>query len=174
MFGFVSSYLDIGELMSPRDEGLGARLRALPLFDPPAGGWPSLERRRRHRAMRATTGWAMAASVLLAVIVGGWQFRAGPGDGAASTTVALLESQSRALEQTLQQARKQTVVWDGERAQRSAELESQVALVDLQIGYADAKSADELWRDRLSLMTALVETHSSDSAASDDGDLVEY
>lgn len=172
MFGFVASQLYIGGSMSPRDEGLGARLRALPLFEPPAGGWNALERRRRRSAQRRLTGWALAASVLVAAVTAGWQLH---GTGAASpVNVAALESQSRALAQALQQERQQSAVWDSDRAQRTAELESRLALVDLQIGYADPKSAAELWQDRLSLMSALVETHRTDGAATADTELVEY
>ncbi len=175
MFGFVASQLYTGGAMNPRDDGLGTRLRSLPVFEPPAGGWLALERRRRRAAQRSLTGWAMAASILLAVVVGGWQLRSFTTGTPATTTVASLESQSRDLERSLHQARQQTVVWDSAQAQRSAELESELALVDLQIGYADPKSAAELWRDRLSLMNELVETHrGSDDAAADNSELVEY
>jgi hypothetical protein len=179
MFGFVSIGLFIGGAMNPRDEGLGARLRALPLFEPPAGGWLALERRRKSRDLRQSTGWAMAASVLLAVAVGGWQLRHGTGASSSATaTVVAMESQSSALEHRLHQARQQAVVWDSERAQRSAELESQLAVVDLQISYADPKATAALWRDRVSLMNALVETHRSAGASAGsgdaDGELVEY
>lgn len=170
MFGFAAGQSYVGDAMSPRDESLGARLRELPVFEPAAGGWPAFERRRRRRALQRTTGCSLAASVLLAVVVAGWQLRS---DRAAPVSVAALESQSQALERTLQRARQQTVIWDGEQAQRSAELESQLALVDLQIAYADPKAAPELWQDRLTLMTALVAAH-SDPAAADGTELVEY
>lgn len=160
---------------------LPERLRALPLFDPPPGGWSRVAQRlhsRRRRQLQAGVGLALAASLLLAVGLVGTG-RLGPARApqprltaaapASGTAVAQLISRSQRLEHRLAQARPQVAVWDSQRADRAALLEARVRQVDAQLNFAsasgDAKSAEHLWRNRVALMNAMVELHEPQAPA---------
>ncbi|MFP5307849.1 MAG: hypothetical protein ACLGI7_18765 [Gammaproteobacteria bacterium] len=142
---------------------LADQLRALPAFDPPTDAWPRLQRalsaapaRRRYRRLGA--GLALAASVLVAV--GVEQARraptaVAPGDAALQQ----LMQRSHALEDDLARLRPQVVVWDARYAAVAESIENRLAVVDLQLNYAEPDGAQRLWQDRVALMTRLVETH---------------
>ena len=153
---------------------LGERLRALPSFTPPPGGWARLERRRavdrRRRYAAAGGGLALAASVLVAIgLVGlkpdpapsfGGGFAAtSSGSPAAQREVAQLISRSQNLERELQTARPQVAVWSSSREARATMLEQRLRVIDAQLNVADSEAAQRLWRDRVKLMNALVELH---------------
>lgn len=158
---------------------LPSRLRALPGFTPPAGGWSRLSRRldaRRRRFIATTTGLAMAASLLAAVGVVLLQPQAptAPQPGAPVMTAAATPSAtdlreliraSQRLEQRLARARPEVAVWDSSRARTVESLESSLRLVDSQIVYAGDRDAERLWRERVELMDALVSTHESQAPA---------
>src|SRR5690242_3810439 len=89
---------------NPDPRSLPGRLRALPAFDPPAGGWARLEARRRagrRRFVMSGAGLALAASVLVAVGLVGVQpdrrSDRGPQRVAVSPEVAQLISRSQRL-----------------------------------------------------------------------------
>lgn len=159
---------------------LPERLRALPAFDPPAGGWSRVSQRmrlRRRRYVQAGGGLALAASLLLAVGLVGVE-RSGPvgvpkplvtTSSPAPAAVAQLINRSQRLEQRLAQARPQVAVWDSGRAERAALLEARLGRVDAQLNYSsvlgDSKSAEQLWRNRVELMNAMVELHEPQAPA---------
>lgn len=150
---------------------LGERLRRLPEYAPPAGGWERLQRRRsrpRRWAMTAGGGLALAASLLLAV--GLWpQGRSPqtPNPGAfpaRNAQVAQLIRTSQQLERRLARVRPQVDVWDSVQEAQAQRLEKRLALLDLQLNYADSAAAERLWRDRVTLMNALVDLHQEPAA----------
>ena len=151
---------------------LAERLRALPAYTPPSGGWMRLDARlaaRRRRYAMAGGGFALAASVLVAVgLVGLRPDRTSSPDAAArapSAQVAQLISRSQTLERELAYARPQTVVWSSGREARAAALEQKVRVIDAQLNYAHSDSAERLWRDRVRVMNALVELHQPQAPA---------
>lgn len=144
--------------MSP----IAERLRNLPDFDPPEDGWLRLQRRLpspRRRARRLAGGLALAASLLVAV---GALFAPQTGRIAGSGGDLELEHlmrRSQALEQDLARLRPQVAVWDERHAAAAQSIENRLAVVDLQLNYAEPASARRLWRDRIALMSTLVQTH---------------
>lgn len=152
---------------------LPERLRALPSFDPPAGGWTRLSQRmllRRRRYAQAGGGLALAASLLLAIGLVGLRPESTPqsrvsASSQSSTAVAQLINRSQLLEHRLAQARPQVAVWDSGRADRAALLETRLRQVDAQLNFADPKTAEQLWRNRVELMNAMVELHEPQAPA---------
>ena len=149
---------------------LPARLKALPAFTPPPGGWNSLAARlqaRRRRFVAMSGGFALAASVVVAISAALLKPALQPDTPAlavasstrAPTELAQLINRSQALERELSSAKPQVVVWNSQRETRAAALEQRLRMVDAQLNYADSDSAEALWRDRVKLMNALVELH---------------
>ena len=163
---------------------LPERLRALPSFDPPLGGWMRVSQRmqrRRQRYLQAGTGLALAASLLVAVGLikplpsftgGGWEGGAPPPQSPPARggggQIAQLINRSQRLEHRLAQARPQVAVWDSSRANRAAALETRLRQVDARLNYSlpgETDSSAALWRDRVELMNALVELHEPQAPA---------
>lgn len=142
------------------------QLKNLPAHEPPAGGWSELQqrmRRARGRKRAAYAGFALAASVTLAVGLLLSQPRpqavAPPGAEAAQLGVAELMGRSRQLESTLAQVRPQAQNWNRRLASTASNLQNELAVVDLQLNYADDAGARRLWQDRVELMSQLVQAH---------------
>lgn len=157
---------------------LPERLRALPAFTPPPGGWQRLDARlnaRRRNYAMAGGGFALAASVLVAVGLAGLRPEtAAPLPAPAVTTAAVsqaspaleqLISRSQALERQLASARPQVAVWNTGRDTRAALLERELRRVDAQLNFAEPASAEALWSRRVTLMNALVELHETEAPA---------
>lgn len=153
---------------------LPARLRALPAFTPPPGGWNRLSARmaaKRRRLAMVTSGFALAASVVVAVSVtllkpSPVPIESGGFAGAkASPEVTQLIARSQTLEQELASARPQVAVWTSSRENTVVALEQRVRMIDAQLNYASPDSAERLWRDRVKLMNALVELHRTEEPA---------
>lgn len=157
--------------MSPLPE----RLRALPAYTPPAGGWRRLEQRlnaRRRNLAIAGGGFALAASVLVGIGLVGLRPDTAPpavqdiaASGQSSPAVAQLITRSQALERELSSVRPQVAVWNTGRDTRAALLEQELRRVDAQLNFADAGSAEKLWDRRVRLMDALVELHETEAPA---------
>ena len=155
--------------MSPLPE----RLRALPAFTPPPGGWRQLDARlnaRRRRYLVAGGGFALAASVLVAVGLVSLRPESAPpavtvASGQSLPAVAQLITRSQALERELSSVRPQVAVWNSGRDSRAALLEQELRRVDAQLNFADATSAERLWSRRVKLMNALVELHETEAPA---------
>ncbi|MGQ0586008.1 MAG: hypothetical protein ACT4PK_02255 [Gammaproteobacteria bacterium] len=160
---------------------LPARLRALPAFTPPAGGWARLDARlsaRRRNYAMAGGGFALAASVLVGVGLVGLRPESAPPPASQATVVATapaaprvspavtqLIQRSQALERELAAVRTQVAMWDTNRDTRAGLLEQELRRVDAQINFADTESAEQLWRYRVKLMNALVELHEPEAPA---------
>lgn len=163
---------------------LPERLRALPPFTPPPGGWMDLNRRlaaRRRNFAVAGGGFALAASVLVAVgLVGLRPDMAAPPQSApaaetpasaggtaleTSPAVARLISRSQSLERELSSARPRVAVWNTSRDTRALLLETELRRVDAQLNFADPPATEALWRRRVELMSALVDLHESEAPA---------
>jgi hypothetical protein len=147
---------------------LSERLRSLPAFDPPPGGWARLSTRldQSQNRRRPAYAWlALAASVVAIVSIGLLPTvnrdaaSPAPVPVAATGDVARLMQQSRSLESTLAQVKPQVAVWDESSAAQAARLERQLAIVDLQLPYAQPHDAQRLWQDRVALMSRLLRTH---------------
>lgn len=162
---------------------LPERLRALPAFTPPTGGWLDLNRRlhaRRRNVAVAGGGFALAASVLVAVGLVGMRpdvvapSASAPASAPATTTVAAsritpavaqLISRSQALERQLSYVRPQVAVWNTGRDTRAMLFETELRRVDAQLNFAEPQDAEALWRRRVQLMTALVDLHETEAPA---------
>lgn len=159
---------------------LPERLRALPDYDPPAGGWQRLSARmdaRRRHWVTAGSGLALAASVLVAVGLGALRpltETTAPvvppvRTASAPSDVARLIGRSQALESQLRQARPQVAVWDSGRARQAELLEGELSLVDARLGFAgadtDPAEIQRLWRTRVQLMNALLRLHQTEAPA---------
>lgn len=162
---------------------LPERLRALPPMAPPPGGWLELNRRlaaRRRNVAVAGGGFALAASVLVAVGLVGLRPELAPPASAPVTTtvassadsapeisptVARLISRSQTLERELSSARTRTAVWNTGRDTRALLIETELRRVDAQLNFAEPQTAEVLWRRRVELMSALVDLHESEAPA---------
>jgi hypothetical protein len=137
---------------------LSEALRALPAHEPPADGWLHLQQALQPKIRRRrTTVLALAASVLVAVGL----VRLMPQQPVVQTDpeLAALMQRSQSLERQLVQLRPQVVVWDGRYAAATRAIESDIAMVDLQLNHASASGAHDLWASRVSLLNRLVATH---------------
>ena len=145
-----------------------ARLKALPTLRPTRDRWPetkarfSAERRRRRTRVAGLTGLAMAASVALAIAVGG------PSQPTDPTTEQLNQARERSqvLEGALNEYNPAGRVLDGRTARIAGELEDRIARVDRQLEATEllrqqATDRDllKLWRERVGLLDALVDVH---------------
>jgi hypothetical protein len=151
------------------EDRLQERLRALPTLKPTTDGWPALARTlSARRRQRVGVALALAASVI--VSVSAVMLLPKPEPIANATTrvnatapapqdVPTLMARSRALEGHLAQIRDNVPVWDERSAARAARIEGELSLVDLQLSYAEPRSTQRLWRDRVDLLNKLVRTH---------------
>ena len=159
---------------------LSERLRALPAFTPPPGGWARLNHRRqqvRRRYAMAGGGLAMAASMLVAIVLFVVDPNPAPSNGfagggfaasqpAAQREVAQLISRSQNLERQLSSARPQVAVWDAGQDTRARMIEQRLRIVDAQLNATDdAATSARLWRERVKLMNALVDLHETNEPA---------
>jgi hypothetical protein len=153
---------------------LPARLRALPAFAPPPGGWSRMSARlaaRRRRAWLATSGLALAASVVVAVALTLLRPAEMPAESSgfaaskATPEVARLIARSQTLERELSRAKPQVAVWSSGRDDRATAIEQRLRMIDAQLNFADPESAKTLWQDRVKLMSALVQLHKPEGPA---------
>jgi len=145
-----------------------ARLRALPMLQPPRNRWPqiraelSARRRTRRIAVGGLGGLALAASVALFLLAGPWPAPAGEMD--AEEAIATAMAQSQLLENALGQYRPENRVTDGRTALVISGLETEIAEVDRRLQLAEMRQRRDdavlrLWRQRVGLMDALVNVH---------------
>jgi hypothetical protein len=170
-------YSRIGKSMS--HESLPERLRALPRFTPPAGGWSAMNARlaaRRRNYAVAGGGFALAASILVAVGLVAIRPDAVPPAQQPDKTVVVMASEvapelrqlisrSQALERELSSLRPQVAVWNTGRDSRAMLLETELRRVDAQLNFAEPGAAEALWRRRVQLMHALVRLHDTETEA---------
>ena len=149
-----------------------ARLKALPALRPSRDRWPQVQARlaAERRALKlqrvrriAFAGLAAAASVALAVSVGGFD---GPAPAAATTEISRAMERSRALEQALEYYNPEARVLDGRTARVAQEIEDRIAALDHELELLDVTPDAsretrqlELWQERVGLLDALVDVH---------------
>lgn len=145
-----------------------AALRALPSLTPPRDRWPVVrgtflaERRRVRWRWLSMGGLAAAAALVLAV-----GLRGGPAPEATVAPPPGLEAwvqRSRDLENALQDVGYEGRVLNGLAATAIADLEDRIAVIDagiagVQAGVVPARELESLWRQRVTLLDALVQTH---------------
>ena len=139
-----------------------AFLRALPDVDPPPALWNRIERAQsRRRSTRRAVSFAMAATVLVAVMAVG-TVMVGRGEidrdvVGAAPPISETITRSHALERDLAAVRS-----TGQRA--SLSLEAELARVDADLARAYARQASEaelhtLWSARVTALETLVALH---------------
>ena len=154
-----------------------AHLAALPDFEPPAGGWESIQGLRRRRETVGSRRWpiAIAAGVLTAVIGLAWQLQsterelAGVGSVAADAAFFVGDSvhaQNARLEMLLA-ALPEMRVMRGSTAFTVSQLEDRLAFVDDRLSSITfepnaPEHAERLWRERVELMNSLVKVRYAD------------
>lgn len=149
-----------------------ARLKALPTLRPARDRWPAVQTRlaaqrrvyRRRRIRRiGFAGLAAAASIALAVSIGGVT---GPEPAAAATEISRAMERSRALEEAIDFYNPDARVLDGRTAQVAQEIEDRIAMLDRELELLDVTPDAsretqqlQLWRERVGLLDALVDVH---------------
>ena len=150
-----------------------AALRALPTRRPPRDRWLVVKQQaqaERQRSRWTRMGWgalAVAAGITLAIGVRSVEITAPPTEDtrpAARVELADLVEQSRQLEAALREYNPEGRIVNGRTAAVIAELEDRIAQVDAGIARVSANERAQpelvnLWRDRVQLMDALVNTH---------------
>jgi hypothetical protein len=147
-----------------------ARLKALPALRPARDRWPQVAARvraaRRQRRLRTggLVGLAAAASIALALALGGPAAR--PAGAPGEQEIQLQMARSQALESALNQYHPEDRVLDGRTAGIAEELEDRIARVDRELEMAELlehQARDQqllkLWRERVGLLDALVDVH---------------
>ena len=146
-----------------------ARLKALPTLRPGRDRWPETkarfkaERRRSRTRVMGLTGLAAAASVALAVAVGGNLSE--PGEISVDQLNQVME-RSQVLESALSEYNPEARVLDGRTARIAGELEDGIARVDRELELTELlrqQATDQdllkLWRERVGLLDALMDVH---------------
>ena len=149
-----------------------ARLRALPTLAPAVSRLAQVQqrvrsdRRRRRVFMVSLGGLALAATVALAVVLA-------PASGGAPAATLSEEQElndiiarSQSLEGAIEAYNPEQRVTDGRTAVVAASLEDQLARVDRQLQSVNLvdqrmrqQEALRLWRERVTLLNALVDVH---------------
>jgi hypothetical protein len=144
-------------------------MKALPNLRPSRDAWPeinrriSAERHQRQARWMGIAGFALAASVLFAVIITEISH---PDILSATAAIDSAKAQSKVLEYTIQRYNPEGRVLDGETAGIAAELEDRIAELDRRLertqlmreGSRDQELL-QLWRQRVGLLDALVDVH---------------
>jgi anti-sigma factor RsiW len=146
-----------------------ARLRALAVMAPSRDVFPEVRAKlhweRSHRLQRriATVGLAVAATLVLAVV---GRDLVTPPTLDAEEQLETAISNSQLLEQRLRDFRPESRVLDGATTEVVIHLENRIAALDAELAQqVSVKPAErlhrevELWRQRVTLMNALVEVH---------------
>jgi hypothetical protein len=145
-----------------------AALRALPVQRPPRDRWTVIRaqalRERRTRVFRRSGWGALAVAAAIAVLLGVRTVGViGPTPAVGQTELDALMQQSRALEESLRSYEPEGRILNARAAGIIADLEDRIALVDAGISQVTTRGAREdligLWRDRVDLMSALVNAH---------------
>ena len=146
-----------------------ARLRALPTLRPPRDRFAAVvarvrQDRRQLRVRRLGLGTLALAASLLLMVVG--RDLLSPPSASASDQLTAVMAESATLEQALRQLRSDERVTDSYTTGAAASLEDRIAALDRQLELAQSRGGASseatllpLWRERVSLMDALVDVH---------------
>jgi hypothetical protein len=155
----------------------GARLSALPGFEPPAGGWQAVRKAHRERLAALPARWPMAlAASLLAVAAGlGWWLQSAQRQVAELSGARVnlpvsetLRLENERLEWLLASLPEQRAM-RGSTAFTVAELEDRLALVDDRLSRVmlepnAPERSERLWQERIGLLNSLVQVRYADAA----------
>jgi hypothetical protein len=147
-----------------------ARLKALPTLRPSRDRWPETAARFRAERLRRRTrrvgfaGLALAASVALAVTVVNRPQSVETNPNQISQAM----ERSQALESALSEYNPEARVLDGRTARIAQELEDRIARLDRQLEMTELSQKQardqellRLWRERVGLLDALVDVHTT-------------
>lgn len=152
-----------------------ARIRALPALQPARNRFAEIQTQYRRGRVRgrllvlSLSGLALAATVALAVVLGP-RIGAGPAAAQLSEQQELddIIARSRQLESAIEDYNPERRVTDGRTAVVAASLEDRLARVDRQLQLVDLmdqrvrpQQALRLWRERVGLLDALVDVHTT-------------
>ncbi len=151
-----------------------ARLRALPVLRPARSRFSEIQaqtgrwRFRRRFKLIGGSALALAATVVLAVVLVPAARSGSTGALAEQRELDSIIARSRNLESFIQTLDPDNRVTDGRTAMVAAGLEDRVAQIDRQLQVVnlmnDQSGADralQLWRERLGLLDALVDVHTT-------------
>lgn len=151
-----------------------ARVRALPTLQPSRNRFTDIQQQyRRGRARRRLVGFslsvlALAATVALAVVFGPRAGSAPPAQLSEQQELDDIIARSRQLENVIEDYNPDRRVTDGRTAVVAASLEDRLARVDRQLQLVDLmdqrvrpQEALRLWRERVGLLDALVDVHTT-------------
>lgn len=154
--------------LSADSAGVADELRKLPPVTPMRSGWADIARELDRQDGRAPGqskkawwfgGLGVAFGFALALFVSTQMMQQQP---EVDLELATLIAYSQMLEAELNRIRPMSTVYGGHQAAAIAEIEDHIALVDLQLaGAPDASSTQQLWGQRVSLMSDLVSVHSA-------------
>ena len=147
-----------------------AALRALPALQPPRDRWAGIRdavvQERRGARWRHAGVVGLAAAAMLALFVGIQTLTTGIVNSESTARVELrdLIAESQRLETLLHEVEREPRVMTGMTAATIADLEDRIAVVDEGIAQATTSryastAVGQLWRERVSLMGTLVNTH---------------
>jgi hypothetical protein len=151
-----------------------ARLRALPILLPARNRFSEIQaqahksRLRRRLLMLSLGGLAFAATIALAVVLSTRPASPSSTRLAEQTELDSIIARSRQLESVIEDYNTDRRVTDGRTAVVAASLEDQVARVDRQLQLvglmnqsARPQEALRLWRERVGLLDALMDVHTT-------------
>lgn len=154
-----------------------ARMKALPALRPPRDRWPAIRERlqARRRARRARWGavasFALAASLVVAVLTGG-SGRSAAAETSTQRAISQARVQSATLEDAIRRYGPERRVIDGYTARLADELEGRISVLDRRLETAQLQSGENqdqellrLWRERVGLLDALVDVHVTRASA---------
>lgn len=154
-----------------------ARMKALPALRPPRDRWPAVrarlqaDRRIRRARWGAVASFALAASLVLAVLIGGSGNEA-VAETATERAISQAQAESANLEDAIRRYGPERRVLDGHTARLADELEGRISVLDRRLEAAqlqqDSRRNEELlrlWRERVGLLDALVDVHVTKASA---------
>ena len=154
-----------------------ARMKALPALRPPRDRWPAIRERlqARRRARRARGGavasFALAASLVVAVLTGGSE-RSAATETSTQRAISQARVQSATLEDAIRRYGPERRVIDGYPARLADELEGRISVLDRRLEAAQLQRGENqdqellrLWRERVGLLDALVDVHVTRASA---------
>jgi hypothetical protein len=148
-----------------------ARLKALPTLRPGRDRWPETVARfradRRRRRARAAGAIGLAAAACVAIVLGIGNFSPSTSEPTAEQLSQVME-RSQVLESALSEYNPEARMLDGRTARIAQQLEDRIARVDRELEATElleqqARDRDllKLWRERVGLLDALVDVHTT-------------
>jgi hypothetical protein len=154
-----------------------ARMKALPSLRSPRDRWPVIrdrlaaERRARRARWGAMASFALAASLVFAVLIAG-AGRPAAAETATQQAISQARAESVTLEDAIRRYGPDRRVMDGHTARLADELEGRISALDQRLEATQFEPDDHrdeellrLWRERVGLLDALVDVHVTKASA---------